>query len=70
MKFPYLLYPRLQPSDKLTYHRKPTKGEVKFGEGATHYKDFTVSDCMTKLNRLKQWLVCPIDDLRYYRDLL
>lgn len=24
----------------ITAHRNPTKGEIKFGYGATHYKDF------------------------------
>lgn len=67
MKYPYILYPRTQPTDLITYHRKPTRGEIKFGEGATHYKDFEAQNCMTRFNRLKQWLICPHDGLRYYR---
>jgi hypothetical protein len=28
-----------------TYHRKPTAGEIKFGHGATHYRDFHITEC-------------------------
>ena len=66
MKSPYCLYPRLLPTDPVTYHREPTAGEIKFGHGATHYKDFEAQNCMTKFNRLKEWLICPHDGLRYY----
>lgn len=48
------------------YHRQPTKGEIKFGEGATHYKDFTLEQCVKKDGNYKKWLICPIDGLRYY----
>lgn len=51
---------------KITYHRKPTKGEIKFGHGATHYKDFDLELCVKKDGNYKTWLVCPIDGLRYY----
>ena len=30
-------------SQQITYHRKPTKGEIKFGEGATHYLSLPIS---------------------------
>lgn len=50
----------------VTYHRKPTPREIKFGHGATHYKDFDVSFCCKKNGDLKKWFVCPIDVLRYY----
>ena len=31
--------------ESITYHRKPTAYEIKFGEGATHYKDFDTCFC-------------------------
>lgn len=53
----------------VTYHRKPTKGEIKFGHGAMHYKDFPINEVInhkeTKLE-FKKWFICPIDKLRYY----
>ena len=51
----------------LTYHRNPTAGEIKFGEGAIHYKDFAYTDCQKDNGDFKAWLICPIDGLRYYR---
>ena len=51
----------------LTYHRNPTAGEIKFGEGAIHYKDFAYTDCQKDNGDFKTWLICPIDGLRYYR---
>lgn len=50
----------------ITYHRNPTAAELKFGHGATHYKDFPMSKCVKKDGNYKKWLVCPIDGLRYY----
>ena len=51
----------------IIYHRKPTQGEIKFGEGATHYKDFETCFCWNdKTDMPKRWLICPIDGLRYY----
>lgn len=32
----------------LTYHRKPTASEIKFGHGATHYRDFMPSEYLKK----------------------
>jgi hypothetical protein len=29
----------------VTYHRNPTAGEIRFGNGATHYRDFHISEC-------------------------
>ena len=29
---------------KFTAHRPPTKGEISFGHGATHHRDFTASE--------------------------
>ncbi len=51
----------------VTYHRNPTAGEIRFGEGATHYKDFALPFCRWLDGSFKQWLVCPLDGLRYYK---
>jgi hypothetical protein len=54
--------------DTLTYHRNPTRAEIKFGHGATHYADFTVEEaCYEGTRIMKRWLVSPHDGLRYYR---
>lgn len=56
-----------------TYHRNPTRAEIKFGEGATHYRDFPLSECATGEKhpwgapKLKKWFVAKDDGLRYYR---
>lgn len=53
---------------EVTYHREPTAAEVKFGHGATHYRDFPVEECCHKGTRfLKKWFVARDDGLRYYR---
>jgi len=49
------------------YHRKPTQGEISFGEGATHWKTFPASKVTKPDGSLKSWVVCDIDGLRYYR---
>ena len=47
-------------------HRPPTKGEIKFGEGATHYRSFTIAQIgITKTGDIKKWFVAD-DGLRYY----
>lgn len=50
----------------ITYHRNPTPAEIRFGYGATHYRDFTVEECCHKGTRFtKTWIVAD-DGLRYY----
>ena len=44
----------------ITYSRKPTASEIKFGHGATHYKDFAESACTDKNGRVKKRLKCPM----------
>lgn len=52
----------------ITYHRPPTASEVRFGHGATHYRDFAPEECCHKGTRiLKRWFVARDDGLRYYR---
>ena len=50
----------------VTYHRKPTAGEIKFGHGATHYRDFPVAECTKKDGSLKMRLKAD-DGLIYTR---
>lgn len=53
--------------ETVTYHRPPTASEVRFGEGATHYRDFDAADaCHPGTRVLKKWFVAD-DGLRYYR---
>lgn len=47
-------------------HRPPTKGEIKFGEGATHYLTVALSCILNKKGEIKKWFVYPGDKLRYY----
>lgn len=58
-----------QPTDPnmVTYHRNPTPGEVRFGYGATHYRDFPKEECVKRDGTLKKWFVAKDDGLRYYR---
>lgn len=51
----------------IQYHRNPTKGEIKFGYGATHYATFNRSECINKEGNLKKWFLSHRDNLRYYR---
>ena len=54
--------------ETVTYHRNPTPAEIRFGYGATHYRDFTVDECCHPGTRvLRQWFKSPDDGLRYYR---
>lgn len=52
----------------VTYHRAPTAAEIRFGHGATHYRDFTPQECCFPGTRIaKKWLRAKDDGLRYYR---
>jgi len=53
---------------KLEYSRKPTQSEIKFGEGATHYKDFEATDYLKKDGSIKKRLKCKFDGLIYTRN--
>jgi len=48
----------------VTYWRQPTKGEIKFGHGAIHYRDFERSECSKPNGDLKKWFIAD-DGLRY-----
>ena len=48
--------------------RNPTKGEIKFGEGAVHWRSFTLEQIGLNDNgEIKNWFISPDDGLRYYR---
>lgn len=53
--------------DSITAHRNPTPLEIRFGHGATHYKDFPRKLWVKPDGSIKLWTVCPHDGLRYYR---
>ncbi|MAG28101.1 hypothetical protein CMI47_21455 [Candidatus Pacearchaeota archaeon] len=59
---------RIVKTTMIEYHREPTAAEIKFGHGATHYKDFRSDKCRKPNGDFKRWLVCPDDGLRYYRN--
>ena len=40
----------------VTYHRPPTKGEIAFGYGATHYIDLPYLECLNRFGKLKKRL--------------
>ena len=49
------------------YKRPPTKGEIAFGYGATHYLDIPENICLKRDGTIKKWLINPMDGLRYTR---
>ena len=53
--------------ETVRYHRNPTKAEIRFGEGAIHYRDFLINEVVKPNGSLKKWIVCKYDGLRYYR---
>jgi hypothetical protein len=54
--------------ETVEYHRPPTRAEIAFGHGATHYRRFLVAECCHPGTRtLKQWFTAKDDGLRYYR---
>ena len=54
--------------ETITYHRPPTKAEIKSGYGVTHYADFEIEDCCHKGTRIpKKWFISQYDGLKYYR---
>jgi hypothetical protein len=53
---------------EVEFHRPPTKSEINFGEGATHYRKFPVEQvCIPGTRFMKRWFVAKDDGLRYYR---
>lgn len=54
-----------ETTGNLVYWRNPTPGEIRFGHGATHYKEFEPEIFNGKNGKPKKWLKCPYDGLRY-----
>lgn len=71
MKFKTLPTPKETLTERniteLTYHRNPTAGEIKFGYGAIHYRDFPVEECLRKDGKIKKRLKGKDDGLIYTR---
>ena len=55
-------------SQEIQCHRQPTKAEIKFGEGAIHYRSFPLSVIGLKKGKAdwKDWFISTDDGLRYY----
>jgi hypothetical protein len=51
---------------KITYWRKPTKEEINFGYGATHFRDFEFEKCFDDNGILKLKVKASDDNLIYY----
>lgn len=51
---------------EITYWRNPTKEEIKFGHGATHYRDFDIKICFDEEGFLKLKVKASDDKLIYY----
>lgn len=52
--------------ETVTRRRPPTPSEIRWGAGATHYRDFTVEEvCFPGTRIPKRWFVAD-DGLRYY----
>ena len=64
-KSPFL--PLREGITHLQYHRKPTAGEIKFGCGATHYRDFPVKECLNADGSTKKRIKAKDDGLIYTR---
>jgi hypothetical protein len=54
-------------TEQIVCWRPPTEWEIKFGEGALHYRDFTADEIgRNRKGELKQWFKANDDGLRYY----
>jgi hypothetical protein len=52
---------------KVECRRNPTEFEIKFGNGATHFRDFKLGQLVKRNGDLKSWFIAPDDKLRYSR---
>jgi hypothetical protein len=56
-----------QGKELITCWRNPTPGEIKFGEGAIHYRDFSPYEIgRNKEGKLKKWFKASDDGLIYH----
>jgi hypothetical protein len=51
----------------ITYHRKPTASEIKFGYGAIHYREFLPCACRKPDGSYKKRIKAKDDGLIYTR---
>lgn len=58
---------QIMTKQEIEYHRQPTERELKFGEGATHYRRFNINEVLNKKGEIKSWIKAKDDGLRYYR---
>lgn len=49
----------------VTATRKPTHGEIAFGYGATHYRDFPLETCINSKGKMKKRLFAKDEQLWY-----
>lgn len=52
--------------NKITYWRRPTIDDIKFGHGAIHYRDFETNLCFDENDDLKLKVRASDDNLIYY----
>jgi hypothetical protein len=55
----------IQSGKAVQCHRPPTKSEIKFGHGATHYRTFLRSEIINRKGELKKWFKTDDDKLNY-----
>ena len=56
--------------NKITYWRRPTKDDIKFGHGAIHYRNFETNLCFDENDNLKLKVRASDDNLVYYYECL
>lgn len=56
----------IQTPEFIEYWRKPAKDEIRFGHGATHYREFNFDSCFDKNNLLILKAKASDDGLIYY----
>lgn len=64
-----MMYPWVSDKEiecqSITAHRRPTKAEIAFGYGATHYRDFPLGTCINKQGKIKKRLFAKDEQLWY-----
>lgn len=56
----------VEVSRTVQYHRNPTQAEIRFGHGATHYRDFKFSECYHPKTGLPKKRLKAKDDGLWY----
>lgn len=69
MKTARMMFPWLSDKERecqsITAHRRPTQGEIAFGYGAEHYRDFPIEKCINRHGKLKLRLFAKDGQLWY-----